>query len=206
MAEIARVKTITTGFSGAPGVTTQYFRKRTSLGWSNYVTDLTERPHGLFTDLGSMLCSQMTFTTLGTVEVLDDATGELQGTYIGQEPVGTGPGSGSYGPIASGLLIRWGTNDVANGRHVRGRTFIVPLATNMGNAAGVIDVSHRQTAQNAAETYIGSGGEAVVPVIWHRPVYTGPSGSRVLSRAGASFDVKNASVMTGFTVLRSRRD
>jgi hypothetical protein len=204
MQEIARVKCVTAGFEGAPGTSTFYFRKRTGLGWDNYVSDLVTRVGDLYTAMQPYGRNTWTWTVPGVVEVIQDDNGALVGEFIGQEPTGTGSGGTNWGPNASGALMKWGTNDIADRRHIKGRTYFVPLITGAYDGNGNVAVAVRQAMQNAGEAYIGSGGEAVVPVVWHRPKKD--KTTHVITRVGSSFDVKFCSEMTKSTVLRSRRD
>lgn len=204
MTEIARVKTVLTGFPGAPGVQTMYFRKRTGLGWDNYGSDLVNRMDDFWTTLGNVINTRTTWTVQSVIEIVDDATGVLQFTFSTGSPTGRGTGTNRQAPTPTGLLAEWLTNDVADGRHVKGKAYVVPVDLGTISIDGAPETAALQAVQNAAEGVIGSGGEAVVPVVWHRPKKD--KVTKVITRVGGAYDVKYASVMTKFCVLRSRRD
>lgn len=202
--EIARVKMITTGYAGAPGTTTLYFKKRTGLGWDNYVEDLLDRVNDFFTGVAGYWPTQFIWNAVNTIEIIDDENGELLSNFIGSDHNGAGAVGDSFLPLPTGLICTWKTAAITNGRHVRGRTFLVPLGSNAFSSDGGPVVALRTAVQTAAEAYIGTGGEAVVPVVWHRPKFD--KVTHALTRNGAAFDVNGASTQDKFCVLRSRRD
>jgi hypothetical protein len=202
--EIARVTTVSTGYLGAPGVSTFYFRKRTALGWDNYTNDLIQRIHEFWQDSAAYLSTAVTYTTQAEVQIVQDTDGELQSAQIGTTAASTGSDANGMSPQGAGIVVSWLTPDIANGHRVRGRTFMVPVSLSSFDVYGKPTTAAQQALQLAAEGVIGSGGEAVVPVVWHRPKKDPVT--HAITRAGSAHDVDQAAVGNKTAVLRSRRD
>lgn len=105
-----------------------------------------------------------------------------------------GNATGSYS-APSGAVITWLTGLVHQGRRVRGRTFLVPIANQQLDTNGTLGSAFLTNLRTAAATYIAG---AVNPAIWARP---DPGTTN-----GAAFSVAAASVADKVAVLTSRRD
>jgi hypothetical protein len=106
----------------------------------------------------------------------------------------TGSGSGSYA-APSGAVITWLTGAVHLARRVRGRTFLVPLATTAFDASGTLSTGFLTNVRNAASAYIAS---AANPAVWSRP--------RGGVNNGAAFSIQAGAVLDKVAILSSRRD
>lgn len=125
-------------------------------------------------------------------DVIDDATGTVVGAWTESPQSATG-GNISDGPVMGvGARIEWLTGFIADGRAIRGRTFIVPLARSRFDGAGMLTPACVTTLQAAANALIASTDLR----IWRRPK-TG--------RPGTSATVTSALVPDQVSWLRSRR-
>lgn len=136
----------------------------------------------------------LTFTIPNTGDRIDQATGNLTGSWTdtGGGTV-TGTNTGAF-QVGSGFRIKWTTGGIVGGRRVRGTTFMVPsagLCFDVNGRLGAATVSAVTTATNTFLTTMGSS-----LVIWSRPT---------ASRAGQASPVTGFSVPTSATQLRSRR-
>lgn len=140
-------------------------------------------------------------------EILDETTGKMVNTWSqGTAGSATGTGSTTFFP-ASGGQVKWITGSFANGRAVRGRTFLVPLGTSALAAGGGLATSAANTINAAATTLIQQNTGA--QVIWHRPVYKKadtPGDPPILVRQGAIFSVLSSVCPLKTAVLTGRRD
>lgn len=197
MAQILRVKTNMTGFSGGPGVASMYFTD-TEQDWDGTkAAAVAARVETFWDEIcdGDILPVQISYAVETPVEVINDATGVLVTTHSHvSEGANTGGGA-SIGPAPVGMIIRWGTAEVVNGRTLRGRTFLVPMCLAAFQAGGTIVDAAVTEIQTQAEALIDDEDQPMV--VWHRPV--GGTG-------GTSGVVNSATAVDKAAVLRSRRD
>ena len=115
-----------TGFPGAPGYSK--FRVAAPVDASSAPT-IAGVIAQLFTGIRANLPPSVTIQVQSPAELYDDV-GELTGfvDYTPVAPVVGGAAASAY-LAPAGAVIDWGTATVANGRRVRGRTFLVPLST-----------------------------------------------------------------------------
>lgn len=140
-------------------------------------------------------------------DTIEDTTGALTGSWTG------GVVNPSVGLKAeaysapSGAVGSWSTNTVLDGKRLRGRTFIVPLAQSSYQADGAVAAGYATVATAAmAQFVIEQGASAVV---WHRP-YPGRAATLKLKARPAHIGghglITAGSVKAKAAVLRSRRD
>ena len=123
-----------------------------------------------------------------------EETGELVGVWTeGTTTNVTGGGTGSYAG-GVGACIGWSTAGIHNGRKVRGRTFVVPLAANQYDTDGTVASGVISTLDAAAATLIGTGTGRLS--IWARPTPTVP---------GMVYAATSGTVKDHVSWLRSRR-
>jgi hypothetical protein len=188
-----------TGFTGSPGYTNMYFLDPDPISASG-LEQTALRLHVFWDAIEPFLPGSVRINLPNVLEEIDTATGELiiehpfePGTVI------TGTGLTNFSS-ASGAVINWKTLGVLNGRKVRGRTFLVPLASGAYQTDGTIVDATRTTIQTAAQNYTdASAGLGIDGCIWHRPSAPGASD-------GAAWGLSGASVGDRVAVLRSRRD
>lgn len=194
MVNMHRVRVQWTGFVNGPSVSTVFFLPGTDTS-ANAQSEVN-RMGAFLTAIKSSLYSALTWTVSGNVDVIDDITGNLQGSW-GVTPVTDG-GSGTINPVpqANQLNIRLETGVVFNGKRRRGHLYIPGSDT--FNAGG--------SPSGAIVTQVPANiGALLGPtnplVVWRRPIVP-PAGSV----PGTSYPVTSGVLQSKYAVLRSRRD
>lgn len=157
---------------------------------SGYVADL----HDFFGAINELFPAGLSLHCNSSGDVVDDATGNLEGVWSDGSVWNETGGSGSYWPAGAGARVSWRTAGRRHNRRVRGTTFLVPLASSNFNAGFIADAS-RTTIQAAADALVAAQPGAML--IWSRP---SPGTSDGVSNA-----VTSASTPVEVTSLRSRR-
>ena len=106
-------------------------------------------------------------------------------------------------PYANQALIRLFSDQVINGRQVRGRIF-VPGITRNNLAEGLLNSAAISAFDTAAAALIADADSQFQ--IWARPVDAEHATENSPERAGVGCDVLTASTSNQFAVLRRRRD
>lgn len=186
MTDLDRVRSAWTGFSGAPGVTTMYFLDTVTAVasvhdfWNSVATYLPNDVHILVENAG---------------DVIDDETGDLVGAWSADAVTpAVGVDDNPY-PAPSGACITWLTETILDGRRLRGRTFIVPLAGSKYQNDGTLAEGTITALNTIAADLIAAQSASFV--IYHRKSGT---------HAGGNGLVTSAVVHDMAAVLRSRRD
>lgn len=199
MTIMAKVTARWSGFSGAPGYSNFFWYRPTDDTWTPQdFSDATGAVHALFTMSKSLLPPTVKIDVLGDVELIQDTDGQLmdvQGGYVRDQIVG-GALDSPYS-AASGAVITWRTGTVKNGRRVRGRTFLVPLANVAYETDGTLNASALSTLQTAAQGMINNSGFSN-PCVWSRP-------SAVGATDGTFAMITSASIPDMGSILKSRR-
>lgn len=156
-----------------------------------------------YATIAGSLSNYVTLSFPSSGNTIDSATGHLTGSWSGttlSTVTGTG---GGFTSAPSGACVNWLTSTIVPGYppsgtpHVaRGRTFVVPLATNSYDSDGTIGTSAFTSIKSAADALVAAGAGHFV--VWHRPV---PG----TSAGGAIADVIAAKVRDRAAVLTSRR-
>ena len=199
MAIIAKVEARWTGFSGAPGYSNFFWMKPADDQWlTQDGSDVTGAVHGFFTMIAGLLPPAVKIDVSGDVELIQDTNGALQDVMGGfvREQISGSAAAGPYSAPTGGV-VTWRTAGVKNGRRVRGRTFLVPLASSAFENDGTLSAASLTTLQGAA---IGMRDNTGIsnPVVWSRP-------SAVGATDGSAHWIMSASVPDMGAVLRSRR-
>lgn len=211
MSQIGRVKAEWSGFIGAPGYTNLFFGlKGGTFAWSAAAAqEAVDSVKALLTYTANYPTT-VNIQVSPEVDVIDSDTGELVEFHTAPTTPAliTGTSTASVaGP--AGACISWSTDGVHRGRKVRGRTFIVPLATTSYEPNGTIFPGFLTAIRTNASGYLTMARTLVEPNIWARPftepeVVGGPIPPTVVP--GAAFRITSASVADKVAVLRSRRD
>jgi hypothetical protein len=174
------------GFNGAPGYSVFYATP------GNLVrADIIS----FFSSVNDWIPSGVSLSIPSSGDTVDDATGVLTGTWTeGTDLVLNGSAGGIYAAPA-GCCITWDTSGIANGRRVRGRTFLVPLGGNALATDGSLENIALQDIRSSAAALVGNAGGNLL--VWHRPV---------AGAGGSSHPVVASRVADKVAVLRSRRD
>lgn len=182
------------GFPGAPGYSNFHFSGFTGGADADAMRG---RVRAFFAEISTRLPAGATITIQPTVEVFEESTGELTGYVDGEAAMSvSGPTSANTYAGPTGAVVNWLTNTVNQGRRVRGRTFLVPLAVTVYEADGTLSASSLQLIRDGAAA-LTEGDFNSEFVIWSRPRDGG---------AGVLAPVVGYRVPDMAAVLRSRRD
>jgi len=174
-----------TGFPGAPGYSVFY-----ALPGGGFVDAL----HTFFQTLNGAFPANVRIQVAGSGLEINQATGVITGTWSGTTPaLVTCTGGGNYAaPV--GTSVNWLTSTVVGGKFVRGRTFLVPMASAVFDTDGSISATALSQIQTAAAALVTAGTDYFVA--WHRPV----AGS-----GGVAANITGSLVRDRASVLTSRR-
>lgn len=205
MTSILRVRTVFAGFTGGPGLMTQYFGYDASSGDSenallaaNRVKDALDASTGLFPDA-------ITFNRDTQVDKLEDSDGSVTHSEVVPAWGFHGTGGANQGPSPTGMLVQWKTDAFLAGRRLQGHTFLVPIIAGQ-DANGSPNATQISVAQTFGTEMLDAGLTSIQLVVWRRPKYEGVGEARHIVRDGTSAFVTSATVPDKFAVLRSRRD
>ena len=181
-----RVSWSGTGVTG-PGVTTFY-------GVADGTMAIQVGAAEFFSALDGLIPVGTTLTIPGGGDLLDEATGELEGTW-GSAPTTTinCAGSGNWA-AGVGARVAWETGTVRGGRRVRGSTFVVPLTVNSYESNGSLSTTAMGGLNTAVDRMMTQAAANLV--VWSRPRP---------GLAGAAVPVSRGVVPDRVSWLRSRR-
>ena len=195
MASMYRVRSVWSGFSGAPGYTNHYFGTTDPLlaGASLACADV----RAFWNAIASQFPDDVQINVETAVQIVEDSTGVVEDELTAAATAAVnGSGSGSYAaPV--GASVEWRSSDFVNGRRVKGRTYLVPLLGSAFETDGTLSGTPLSSIQAAASGLVAAASNMVV---WHRPTDPGTSSD------GSLHLVATANVSDRAAVLRSRRD
>jgi len=196
--EIGRIKIVSTGWTGGPGLSQLYFTGATSGTVSNSdAVNAAAAVRTFYNSCSSQFPTWMSFQVQGTVQVLEATTGALiREETITPPTVVNGSAASTVGPTATGILVQWHTAAVFAGRLLRGRTFLVPVKPDAYNTTTGRVSASSITAVQAAGAILAALATSKM-VVWHRPVAAGTGGFGTMT---------GCSVPDTEAILRSRRD
>lgn len=183
MASINEVRVTWTNWSGGPGVSTFY---------GDDVATLRSALGDFIAGIDQLVPGQVAITVPSEGRVLNDLTGELVGYWTDGVPINESNVLTQAFGAPAGACINWLTNGVVAGRSVRGRTFIVPLASGAYDTDGTLTATTLGDLRTAAAALAASGTMS----IWSRP-RIGLPGSHHL--------VQSSRVNDRVSILTSRR-
>lgn len=201
MSYIYKVTAAWTGFNGAPGYSNFFWQAPGEFEGEPpiNVADACNEVSFFLEGIKSLLPNAVRVTISSDVPALHADTGKMATVTTGGTfgpTIGTG-GAGSYSG-ASGACVTYRTAGVRNGRRVRGRTFLVPLAAGAYDTDGTLNGSAITTLKTAADGFLTITGSHKLGV-WARPTAPGASD-------GAWHEILSTSVADKVAILRSRRD
>ena len=208
MAIIHRVRAVSTGWTGGPGLNTFYFREGAGTVADAAVAQLgADRVRAAFVEMQGIYPNGHSIVVDPVVDALEDTTGTLVNSF-GVTPPAAVPGIGGpgYGPLPSMLLASLITSGVVAGSRVAGRAYLGPILNSVeGNGTPTAGQLAAVTAFGVAMRNAGPTGPALV--VWSRPF---PGQVAPLTpkpaRLGSSHAVTAITARDFFAVLRSRRD
>lgn len=182
-----RITTIWSAARGGPYYTNMFFTGSTAA----HAADAHSAVVGLWSNLSANLSNTVSAVVQSDVDVVDPATGFITDQW--QVPSVTVAGASSNQPLpqSNQLLIRWVTGFYANGRQIRGRTF-VPGATEMMTSVGRVEPATLAVFNPFLTSMLASLDPDNDLAIWSR-------------EAGTVTAVSSGSFWEEFAVLRSRR-
>lgn len=195
---IIRVRTVLSGWTGGPGLNTAYFRGSTSTPSQVDCNDVVARVRTFWSAAAGTLSTLASATVQPSVDILDETTGSLSSFRVATPTplvvVGTAAGD-FYAPgIMANFTLETGVS--SNGRRVRGRWFVGPIAEGVAGSGILL-------AANAAQLVTaGAGLIASVPTTSQLIVWSQPR----VGRPGFVTNVNGFSCPTKLAHLRSRRD
>lgn len=143
--------------------------------------------------------TSLVITVPGSGDVINDVDGSLVGVWSAVPPASVAGTGSDFFAAGVGACIGWSTGGIVPGkkgpRKLRGRTFVVPLATANYDQQGTI----LDGAVGVINTLAGALQAAGPLAIWHRPNPT-------LALAGNSYGVVSHRVRDKVAYLSSRRD
>lgn len=163
MPDIFQIRTVLSGFSGAPGYCQTYFDASGSTLGAQAASDAM---HTFWEAVFNQFATGTTYSIEADVEVLNDSTGHL----VRVEPTtpltqSVGAGSGGYAG-GVGAVTKWVTNSVHGTRRLIGRTYLVPLGSGCYENNGTL-ISITLSQFRAAATALVAQQDFGV---WGRPV------------------------------------
>jgi hypothetical protein len=196
---LLRAKAVWNGFNGGPGVNILHF------GGIPEVT--SDAPQQIVDALGTFymalrtgIPASVSVTIDGQLELVDETTGRIEDIFTATPPAkAQGVATGGYSS-GSGLCIHWLTSDYVDGRMVRGRSFIAPLAASAYAPDGTLDSSFHTAALTAAQNL--RANESIQLSIFRRPKQVGT----VLGIAGTQHRASGVRIADKGAYLSSRRD
>lgn len=192
---VFRVVAEWTGFNGAPGYSVLHF-SAIGGGTVDEAQPAVDAARAFFEGLTTDLPGAVRIRVQPNVDVLNEATGDLEGYVTVQAPqLVSGLQPGSFSGV-SGACITWTTGEVRNGRRVRGRTFLVPLSSQAYEGDGTLAPATMTRLNAAAE-----GLRSTTPVL---QVFARPTSTGATDGFGAT--VTGHRLSDKASILRSRRD
>lgn len=176
MAQMAKVTINWTGLPGGPGYTNLYFTDISgpSTVDQTLVDSAVSKTDAFLTAVRTRLPTSIITQVSSTVEAVDETTGALVGFWTGTPAASAAGGGGGTYSAPVGAVVSWYTSTVRNSRRIRGRTFLVPLATTAYEADGSLLGTYITSLNAAAATLIATGASAELGV-WSRPSSKGAS-------------------------------
>jgi hypothetical protein len=197
MTALFRHRTVLTGGAIGQGVATMYF-----LDMSTAVPSVKD----FWTALAPAMPVGISIQVESAGDVIEDTTGEIIDAWTRPSVSALGTSGGSNYSAPSGAVVRWNTATILDGRRLRGRTFVVPLASGGYDTDGTIGGTTLSPILIAAEALVTSQSSSFV--IWHRPFAGAPAVPPRPARPahdGGNGLVTNALVPDRVAILRSRR-
>jgi hypothetical protein len=182
------------GITGAPGYSNFTFGDGSPDPTA--AADMVDAVYDFFDEVCNILGATTSIQVDPNVSWHNAATGVLEDiTGVSPSPATLTGRFGTQGPGPTGGVVGWRTTGINRGRVVRGRTFIVPLASGCYEANG--------TLTSGTVTQLG---EAATALVDHAPSTLGVWSRPRSGSGGAWFPVVTWRVPDMAAVLRSRRD
>lgn len=200
----AIIRTEWAGTTGGPGLTQMCIA--TMENWTVPIDSAgqtaVDAVRTFWNSIAGLLPNELTLTVSPQIDQYDTLTGDLEFTMVVATPplpvLGT---SAAIYAGGAGAKVTWETGVIANGRRVRGSTFIVPIGSNAYTTTGTITGAAQTTINNAASTL----RTALEPRLTNLGVWSRPKTVPVPT-SGAFNEVTSGLASSKTAILRSRRD
>lgn len=188
MALLFKITALWQNWPGAPGYTNFYSLE------AGAIAPQVDAIRAFFFALQGIIPSGITVTVQPSGDQINDANGNITGAWsVSPAPaVVTGSAGGTFAGNA-GAVVSWRTNGVVANRRVRGRSFLVPLASTVYDSNGLTTAAIT-TIQGAASTLVTAAAPNLA--VWSRPTPL---------RSGSSHPITSSTVPDLSASLRSRR-
>lgn len=198
MAALNRVRVALTGLRGLPGVSTFYCIDANAL-----VDPLRQ----LYLDLKGYQPSGLKCQVEASGDIIESTTGVISGAWATTAVLpSTGDHIGIYA-APTGWVADWTTATIADGKRIRGRTYMVPASSNVFSLDGSIDdtilAEFRFDCDKFQKATVGN------LAVWHRPRLARVADAThkaLAAHAGSHALVTGSTVPDKAAVMRSRRD
>jgi len=147
-------------------------------------------------------------------DIIEDTTGAITGAWSETaSPEVLGTSTAGYAAAVGGL-VTWNSSTILDGRRLKGRTFLVPMASNQFTVTGRIRDEALTVMRDAAAAFVAA--ESTSFCVWHRPFAGRPAvgtpgtpgyrPARSAHLGNHALAVATPTVPPKGAVLRSRRD
>lgn len=192
---LIRLRLVWTGFNGAPGYSILHFDTG-STGAAAGAQQAADMCKTFLTAIRANFNQVVKIRPESSAEVINEDTGQIT-DIVSLTPPAEEAGAATAGfSGVSGAVVHWTTDGFKNGRRVRGKSFLVPLASTAYDADGTLTSGAITSITTAANALIANNFTTNL-VVYSRP--TNGTG-------GAKFDVTGVRVPDKAAILRSRRD
>lgn len=194
-----RVRTEWSGSGSAGSLSTHYFGPVSGAPNPLDVQACVDRIHNFWQALNAHIATGVVHNVMGTVDHINEINGQLVGSTGIISSAGTGTLSGDALPFQTQGVVRWTSSVIADGRRLRGHTF-VPNPIETDNTAGT-PIAAYVTALGTAAVAATAAGTYTLQ-IWHRPKFDATGN---IVRNGSMGAVNGGTGLGSWGVLRSRR-
>src|SRR3954471_14483886 len=150
-----QVRVAWTGFSGGPGVSTHYF--------DGSALPPVAALRTFYAAIAALVPPSVTIQVPAAGDSIDPSDGGLDGNWTTGTPpaavLGTGTG---IVMAAQGAEVVWTTNEIADGRGLRGRTFFVPSVQAVFGTDGLVAGGAITVFNNAATALVAATPKMVL--------------------------------------------
>lgn len=182
-----RIRTVLTGTTGGPFLSTMYFGGADDQTAANNANAAVGAFWG---SVDNFLGNSLSWSTAAEV-VKMSTSGVVSATFAVTPISGAGGATGVYMAPASQGLVRWRTGSYIGGREVRGRTFIPAVTQANSTSAGGPGTTFVTGVNTAAATLISDPNSELI--VWSK-------------RWSSTATALTGSMWGSYAVLRSRRD
>lgn len=203
----AIVRTSWSGTTGGPGLTQMAFQGIVDPhSWDATSAQTVVNAVRTFWDTFKVqIPDNITLTVQPTIDVYNNISGELVGSYAAATPPTAVAGtSAAVFSMAAGLKLNLNTGIIRYGRRIKGAIFVVPASSASFTTDGIVTAGTITALNGAGAALITTlASSNIQPVVYSRPkeaVGTNPA------RDGAVAAVVSYSTSPKGAILRGRRD